>query len=168
MPEFMFLDLETTGLESEVDQITEVAWKFLGEELRSYIVKHDRIPGEWSLKKTDYIQRILLSNQKEDFTQVMGWLSYDIRKKVSPVYLVGANPAFDHSFLAKAGVRGYHYRLIDVEVMAMQALHLIEPPGLKDCLKMLGLPENNAAHTASGDVLAVEMVFKHLRSMMSQ
>jgi DNA polymerase III alpha subunit (gram-positive type) len=180
-PRFVFLDMETTGLEAGVDQITEVAWITDDGKERCHLVNHTRLPGEWVLKNTDYLTRIATAH-KEDLYQVLGWLQNDceiLRQQNAMnfggdkgnVYLVGACPAFDDRFLRIAyGDRGvpYHYHVLDVEAMALGRFPLSEPCSLKDLRGLLGIPgENEAAHTALADAREVKLIFEAMRSAAS-
>lgn len=72
-------------------------------------------------------------------------------------HLVGANPAFDQAFLKKlfrayAQKPTWHHRLIDVEVLAMQALGIPTPMGLRQSADALGVRyDPQVLHSAYGD-----------------
>lgn len=116
-----FLDLETTGLDSEVEQITEAAWitqDLSGEwHERQFFVEHDRLPNRWVLENTDYLTRILpapkvsLHSVLEELARnVAGRIDYEhientagfLQIKVPPVHIAGCCPSFDDRFLRKA------------------------------------------------------------------
>lgn len=164
---FLFLDLETTGLEAGVDQITEAAFILGGSEFQLF-VEHTRLPGEWVLKNTDYLSRIALA--PKDHFEVVASVLDRICSRGSQPYLVGACPAFDDRFLrveyAKLGRPvPYHYHVIDVEAMAMGKLGHDEPCRLKDLRAALGISgENEAAHTALADAREAKLIFDALRA----
>lgn len=167
---FIFLDLETTGLEAGVDQITEAAWILPDGTERQFLVEHTRLPNKWVLKNTDYLTRIAPAF-KNGLNSVLWVLETDcmnLVKENDPVYIVGACPAFDDRFLRAAyGNKGvpYHYHVIDVEAMAFGALGLPDMPSLKHLREALGIPgENEAAHTALADAREVKLIFDALRA----
>jgi len=171
---YLFLDLETTGLDGRTNQITEIGWIFdyknTSVENQAF-VKHSQVPDEYILKNMDYIDRILKSWPKHDLKIEVDLLNDAIKIAEElvgkgHVYLVGANPTFDHSFLKSAGVTGYSYHLIDVETLTMQAFHLSSPPGLYKCIELLGVPPNELSHSAMGDVRATRNVFYALRAIL--
>jgi DNA polymerase III epsilon subunit-like protein len=157
-----FVDTETTGLELEHD-IWEVAVA-IGEG------------------RVDVFQ--LVHSLKNAVPEALAINGYKVRYNssfVSPVNdltvaqilqgktIVGANPSFDAYRLARRWGRApWHYRLVDVESMAVPLFNLDKPLGLKglvDKLRDLGytIPEND--HTAEADVLTVREVYRSLRQM---
>lgn len=77
--------------------------------------------------------------------------------------IVGANPAFDTSFL-RARWKGapWHYRLIDIETYAMPALNLDRPKGLAYIAEQLGIQAPD--HTAAGDVHTLRECWRALNA----
>lgn len=181
MPKFIFLDLETTGLDAMVDQVTEIAWVQENDITYQNFVKHDQLPNAWVLHNTDYIQRIVPA-VKLEFRDVLMALARACAALERP-YLVGACPAFDDRFLRLGFARHkswlnaglghghefsetpYHYHILDVEALAMGALGHDEPCSLKDLRAALGLPgENLAPHSALADAQEVKIIFDALRA----
>lgn len=166
---YLFLDLETTGLDSETDEITEAAWIDPWKHESEYLVRHTKIPSDWVIQHTDYVERIL----KGHFKVAPEMIAHQIKNACAfyqgTTYLVGANPAFDDRFLrkcfAKANIREvpYHYHLIDVEALVMGKLGLAEPPKLSECRGLLGiLGANDAPHTALADAREAKLIFEYL------
>jgi DNA polymerase III epsilon subunit-like protein len=157
---YIFLDLETTGLESD-DQITEAAWfAWLPGKLSGNMqmfVKHTKLPSLWVASESNYGTRILpkMASWVEPDVMLSELQRYcgDLRAKgAEEVYLVGSNISFDDGFLVRASERSpyssapsvwrkrpYDYHLIDVETMAMQRCNLPVPPRTKDLVGLLGL-----------------------------
>lgn len=176
MPDLVFVDTETTGLDSSVHEMYEVA-----------LTKTD-LEGE--LKDSVYYwivpQRLHLANP-----QALTIGNYYNRKKREPcdarirgtrrreiaeeiavftqgVHLVGCNPHFDANFIAaflkeEQHVPVWHHRMIDLESMAIG----IEPDeaqgvpmGLTDlceCFDVV-IPDEDR-HTAQGDVEATRELY---------
>lgn len=171
-PAYLFLDIETTGLDESVDEITEIAYILAGPSIPktvSYqaILQHTSFPTAWVLENTDYLQRILRA-PKTPLSSALLNLHGDLQRASSfcgKVYLVGANPSFDDRFLRAAArkeniVLGYHHRLIDVEVLVMGRINLTEPPSLSRCSTLLQSARNDTPHTAMADVEEARRVFR--------
>ena len=172
---YIFLDLETTGLEAGADQITEAAWitddQFGRPVVRQFFVEHDRLPNRWVLENTDYLTRIALA-PKTPLQDVLVALHEDCARVPGiPAYLVGACIAFDDRHLRSAYKRlwgeaepPYHYHVIDIEAMAFGLLGLSDMPSLKVLREKLGIAgENPAAHTALADAQEVRLIFDAIR-----
>lgn len=182
---YIFLDIETTGLNFEKDQITEIAWiRDTGEE-RSCIIDHDRRPNQWVVENTDYVERILKAENSYPLWMVLDALSRDcVEMKrasshinhnipLSNIYMVGRCPAFDDRFLRKAyatynkrlgnSETPYHDKVIDIEAMALGKLGLDRMPSLNKLRKLLGIPgDNEPAHRALDDAREVKIIFEAL------
>lgn len=163
---YLFCDIETTGLVAGVDEPTEIAWILDDGTERHFIVEHRRLPNDWVLRETDYLQRIALA-PKTALADVLAALRADCADET---YLVGACPAFDDRFLRLAFAAightepPYSYHVIDVEAVAMGALGHDKPCSLKDLRAALGIAgENPAAHTALSDAREVKLIWDALR-----
>jgi hypothetical protein len=172
----LFLDLETTGLISGNDQITEAAWIADDGTSSQFFVAHTRTPHEWVLTKTDYLTRIAPA-PKTSLRDVLEILTADVARLAGhggdPVYLVGACPAFDDRFLRHAYRTAfqdpreppYNYHVIDVEAVALGALGHAAPLSLRDLRAALGIAgANAAAHTALADAAEVKLIWDALRA----
>jgi len=167
---YIFLDCETTDLNPDVDEITEIAWyteRDGREFVREWAVKHTQLAGDWVVKETDYITR-LVPAPKVDLEVCLQTLMQDCNG--AHAFLVAQNPTFDHAFLRKAfykrGLRvPYDYHLISVEILVMQALGLERPPRIKDQRRLLGLEgEREVKHAAQPDAAEVKLIFNACRA----
>jgi len=164
---YIFLDLETTGLDPERDVITQIAWRWRDEVTNSTMWRNFYVPftgtcGVWAARHT-------LANHREpnvssldtalrSFMHTCLLLGVDGAK----VYLVGANPTFDHSFLTRVMREPpYDYHLIDVEAMAMALGGAHHPPTLREIRKLLGFEGQPLCnHDAAMDAEEVQFVFE--------
>jgi hypothetical protein len=154
-----FVDVETVGLDMEHD-IWEVAIAIGDGEIAVFQVPHS------------------LQNANPKALEINGYRSRINRLGINPsidIYLanllegmtlVGANPSFDAYRLQRRwGRQPWHYRMIDVEAMAVPIFKLVRPLGLHNLVNELknrgfDIPENN--HTAAGDVNTTREVYKAL------
>jgi oligoribonuclease (3'-5' exoribonuclease) len=171
-PAYLFLDIETTGMDSRVDQITELAWILEAPDMPEQtrwshaIVEHYRLPTPWVLEKTDYLTRILPAPKTPldaAMTRLVG-SCHSWAPSGRAVHLVGCNPSFDDSFLKRQPFRNYYsHRLIDVECLVMNWMDLTAPVSRRECSEMMGLPASTDPHTAMGDTREVrELLYKCL------
>jgi DNA polymerase III alpha subunit (gram-positive type) len=162
-----FVDTETTALDEFDGRIWEFGAILRGPE------QHDQVPvvfqidgvtgGEFEPKAREvsrwnerYGLDARLMGEGAAVHALSAWLAGR--------HLVGANPAFDQAFLKKL-FRQYrvkptwHHRLIDVEVLAMQALGIPTPMGLRQSADALGIRyDPDSLHSAYGDAeLAMEI-----------
>lgn len=161
----VFVDTETTGLDLDEHDIWEIAFT-VGDSPMITVkqVEHTlRNADPKALELNGYRVRALhrsMWNVDDDLF---------IASELTGKTLVGANPAFDAYRLEKRWGRApWHYRLIDVESMAVPILGLNKPLGLRglvDKLTHMGytVPRNN--HTAADDVTATREVYRTLQSI---
>lgn len=174
----LFLDIETTGRNEEVDEITEMAWIRDDGAERQFFVEHTRLPNQWVLDNTDYVRRILPA-KKIPLASALHFLHMDCggyRNDGQAVHLVGAAPTFDDRFIRKAYHRAgpivnnytgqrftepaYHYHVIDIEVLVMGWWGMDVPPHLREIRKKIKLPgEFEAQHTAIVDAREVKLIW---------
>jgi len=160
-----FLDTETTGLSLDLHDVWEVAFAIGYGEIQSVVVPH-------SLKTADP-KALELNGYADRFPQgaratspaVDVWL----REQLTGKTLVGANVAFDAYRLERRwGAAPWHYRMVDVESMAVVAFDLDKPLGLKgitDRLREDGWTIPEPDHTAAGDVATLRATYVALRSV---
>ena len=85
-------------------------------------------------------------------------------------HLVAANPAFDAAILerllrsqSRSYVPSWHFRLVDVEALAMGAKGWWKPRGLQATATALGISfDQNDMHTAMGDADLARRIHDHL------
>jgi DNA polymerase-3 subunit epsilon/ATP-dependent DNA helicase DinG len=158
LEEFVALDLETTGLNPEVDQITEIgATRFTrdgGDEHFQTLVNPGRaIPPE--IEELTGIRNADVADAPR-FAQVVGELATFIGRR--PV--VGQNIKFDITFLSKAGLDlpGVSYDTWEIaSVLLPRADHL----NLASLAELLGV-QQATAHRALADAETARDVFLEL------
>jgi oligoribonuclease (3'-5' exoribonuclease) len=124
--QFVAIDLETTGLDTQRDQILQigaVAFDPKTEEQVEFmtLVKHDRYEGDayalqmnanilWQLAREDHPREAVAIRMLGEFLDKLTF---------SPTYAVGFNVGqFDIAFLRKAGLKGrFHHRCIDLTTL---------------------------------------------------
>lgn len=160
--DLLFLDTETTGLGLEHD-IWEIAYAIGEGPISSLVVNHSlRNADPKALEMNGYRERGYV-----DFID-SEWDEQNLKKWFSGKTIVGANPAFDAYRLAQRwGQAPWHYRLVDVEAMAVPIFGLVKPLGLRGLVEKINasgfdVPLND--HSAAGDVATVREVYKALMS----
>lgn len=164
---FVFVDLETTGLDPAKHAVWEAAYaEGLDGPVKHGFLTHDASTADpAAMFLNDYINRTKGANDLVAALQFEG----EFKTVLQGATLVGANPAFDAAFLkARWGDAPWHYRLLDVEAYAMPILGYDSPKGLKDIyedLTSLGHEIYKPDHTARADVLCVRDCFRILTNM---
>ncbi len=162
-PVLCFIDTETTGLDPRLHQPWEVSWWREDEQQPSaYFLQHTlEYAQPEALTVGRYWERQNAGATPHPMAQ--HWLA----QKLTGVTLVGANPAFDAAMLTQLiGAPVWHYRLIDVEVMAMAIFDWARPAGLLSVATKcasLGHEIPTPDHTAEGDVRTTRAVYDALR-----
>jgi DNA polymerase III epsilon subunit-like protein len=164
---FVFVDTETTGLDHQRHELTEVAWivRFEdGTEIeRQYFPDHTldgADPG--ALEITQYHTRI--ANQTR--SPASEWLVQFLDDATGAV-LVGAVPDFDARHLERAARKigrtpTWDHHLLDVETLALPLIASgpCAPPSLARTCAALGLDHDRAqAHGALYDAQQAKRVF---------
>jgi hypothetical protein len=156
-------DTETTGLSLEHD-VWEVALAVGEGPVNTFQLPHSlRNADPKALELNGYFSRFV------GWERVSRLADYDIPRWLEGKTLIGANPAFDAYRLERRWGRApWHYRLIDVESMAVSVLDLGRPLGLKGLVEYLTvqgweIPEND--HTAAGDVATTREIYRAIRTI---
>lgn len=153
---YLYLDTETTGLNPFLHEIWEIGWAFDDRPVESAVVPHSLVTADpAALQMNRYYEQV---HGRPVDTEV----DLALKQLLDGVTLVGANPAFDASFLyARWGIAPWKYRLLDIEVYAMPALGLDEPRGLAFLAEQLEVVSPD--HTAAGDVATLRAVHQALQ-----
>lgn len=161
---FIYLDTETTGLDPSKHEAWEAAWAIDDGPIHSGVIAHSVIGAESkALEIGRYHDRMAWGRSID--------LLHDTEAALYGALVdstvVGANPAFDTSFLrARWGRAPWHHRLLDIETYAMPAFGWVRPRGLADVadacrVSFTEIPAPD--HTAAGDVATVRACHLALR-----
>lgn len=170
---YLYLDCETTGLDASRHHIWEIGYAIDDEPVDSAVVSHLLMGAEdAALEVGNYWRRMY----ETPFSAQEGIIwEAETKKRLlnheGTLHLVGANPGFDREFIqARWGAIPWHYRMIDIESLAMGPLgpllsEPIVPPSMLDictALNTLGWEIPLPDHSAGGDVEALRAAFKAL------
>lgn len=155
--EFIYLDLETTGLNPLTHQIWEAGWAVNDGPVMNGILAHSIFNAMSQALHIGSYERRLGHTYDNKAAEAVEKDLYDALSKKT---VVGANPAFDTAMLTQrwAGDQPWHYRLLDIQAYSMAALKLRDVPSLvqvKDGLRNLGYQIPSPQHTAASDVECV-------------
>ncbi|HEY8173135.1 MAG TPA: 3'-5' exonuclease, partial [Dehalococcoidia bacterium] len=159
---YVSLDLETTGLDPEVDEIIEVAAiRFDADgviDTFSTLVNPDR--------RLEYRISLLTGINADELTGAPRFASIaaDIERFIGLDPIIGQNPTFDTTFLGRKGVQVYGptYDTFDLAVLLLPALTQRSLGGIADHLGI----EFHVRHRALADAEAAMRVFAALRKQL--
>jgi DNA polymerase III alpha subunit (gram-positive type) len=162
----VFLDIETTGLDPALHEMWEIAWAINDGPTLSSVVTHSlQTADPKALEMNGYWTRGFAEHPVES-------ADVTLREILTGATIVGANPAFDTSFLrARWGISPWHHRLIDVESMALTVLGYDRPEGLHALatdLRRRGHEIPTPDHTAAADAATTRAVYTALRAEAEQ
>lgn len=165
---YLFLDIETTGLNPLVHEVWEIGYTFDLDPVSAIQVPHVGASADPdALKMNGYYRRNVV-------THTSAWIEQRLRAKIAETRptLVGANPAFDAAFLRERwGLwheAPWRYRMIDIESMALQQFGWDAPAGLGEIAEVLrdkGFPIAFPDHTAGMDACVTRQAFYALRQL---
>ncbi|TSD68100.1 hypothetical protein [Aeromicrobium piscarium] len=162
---FIYVDTETTSLDPSKGEIWELAYAIDDGEIFADFLPHDLMHAQpAALRIGRYLDRVpdVIQGRSSASTP----FETEAMRAMKGATIVGANPAFDTSFLrARWGRAPWHHRLLDIETYAMPAFGWDEPRGLKDvaeACRQLGVEIPEPDHTAAGDVATVRMCHQAL------
>lgn len=162
MRELIFVDTETTGLDSETDELVELTWARREGEPKTLWFGVKEVP--------EFIDNLIKFTERGIAGRVSTWAEIQEFMDASEgATMVAANPAFDQGFIKAKGIWQFHYRMLDVESYAMAKLELAEVPGLNTVFEIL---RGDGAdwitqpdHTSRNDVLAMRDAYDILEAL---
>jgi DNA polymerase III epsilon subunit-like protein len=173
---FVFVDTETTGLDFQRHQLTEVSWIVRYEdgrqEERQYFPDHT-LDGadEKALELTHYHERIAPQERSPASEWLVRFLD-DADRAI----LVGAVPDFDARHLEQAAARigrrpTWDHHLLDVETLALPLISPgpEAPRSLAKTCRALGIPhDQDQAHGALYDAQQAMRVFDRVHELLAE
>lgn len=173
---FVFIDTETTGLDHQRHELTEVSWivRFEdGTEIERQYFPHHTLDGAdpGALEITQYHTRIAGQPQ----SPASEWLTQFLDDATGAV-LVGAVPDFDARHLERAARKigrtpTWDHHLLDVETLALPLIAAAPtaPPSLARTCQALGIPHDRAqAHGALYDAQQAKRVFDRVWELLAE
>lgn len=161
MRELVFVDTETTGLNSETDLLVELTYAVEDDDPVTLFFGVKEVPDfidnltKFSARKV-YDEPAATEEQIETF-----------KKALENQTMVAGNPKFDVGFLEANDLYTAHYRTLDVQSYAMAKFDLDAVPSMKDIRFILaelgyrGLTEPD--HSSRNDVLFMREAFRIMR-----
>ncbi len=164
MTTFCFLDIETTGIDPDTDEILEVAWQFADERFepvgssRRFLIEPDwavlarRVREDGAVKDMHTRSGLLEDLYRDelvDMDVVAEALLDDVaRYATGSLHFAGFSVGFDRAFLRAKGLRSmiertFHHRLLDLSALRL----LLDVNGFE-----YAKPENPCPHRALYDV----------------
>jgi DNA polymerase III epsilon subunit-like protein len=152
---FIVLDLETTGLDYNTEQITEIAAICLNNDLQvvgtfqRYVkLTEGRVLSDFIKNLTGFTEEFLAGNGIDEEKAVDDLKAFFMEHFVDEITVVAHHAPFDFSFLSKFGFNPLNF--ICTRVLS----RLVDPnekASLADVAKRLGI-DNSAHHQAMNDV----------------
>lgn len=158
---FIFLDVETTGLNHVTDNIVELSYAVENGEIVTLFSGIKKVSPQIDELIKFYERGV---DKEETCTQEDVDKFLEVSKGNT---LVAANPAFDSSFLKERDLWTMSYRMLDIESYAMAKLDLSYVPGMAEIYEVLteeyGYTVPKPDHSSRGDVEALRFMFNVLR-----
>ncbi len=161
MPDYCFLDLETTGFSPEKDSIIEVSFvRFKDGELISEVDKVC-IPDKSPLN--DFVSKLTGITQEEIDTEGVEFttIAAEVAEKIGDSVIVGHNIDFDINFLIANGIPLENNPRLDTHELVRILLVGEESYALEVLCSKYGFI-HESAHRAMSDVLASKKLFEFL------
>lgn len=162
---YIFVDVETTGLDSTSDKLVELTYAYALDDVNFFF----QTLYFGVTEVPEFIDNLIgFSNRG-----IAGWQSpqeeIDEFLEVSEGQtMVSANPPFDAGFLQANGLNRFHYRNLDIESYAAAKLGLDYVPGMKDIYDILisqGYQITKPMHTSESDVACLVECYFTLEQM---
>lgn len=158
----VFVDCETTGLDSQKDLLVEVTYAVEDCEPRTLFFGVKRVPA-FIDDLIKFSERRVAEQPAATEDEINGFKAF-LRNQT----MVAGNPKFDVSFLEANGLYTAHYRTLDVQSYAMAKLNLNFMPSMQeihDLLSERGYKFTAPDHSSRNDVLFLREAFRVLRYM---
>lgn len=157
---FLLLDVETTGLNRP--EIVSLAYKVVGEQMMSFGYFK---PATKEIEPGASAVNHITNRQVKDLPVFQkGQPDFDkLQELLNTHVLVAHNVSFDGRVLSDAGM--IIGEVLCTKKLAQEKLTMFSSHSLQYLRYALDLDINTPAHTAYGDVLVLEALFKHLMSM---
>lgn len=161
-----WIDCETTGLDPRIHQPYEVCfWREDRNEPAAFALPHTlEYADQQALEIGGYFDREF--SESSPGPEVAPLIRSTLAHALRGVTLVGANPGFDAAMLTGfIGTAVWHYRMIDVESVAMSVFGWDRPKGLSSVVSACraeGFEVPEPSHTAEADVRATRAVHEAL------
>lgn len=156
---YTIIDFETTGLDYQTEQVTEIAAIKLDKDFNQIGVYQTIVRLEKGRKLSDYIKNLTGLTEKylaSGLTERQGLEA--LRRFIGPSIVIAHFASFDLGFLSK---RMYPKKFICTRTMA-QLLFPGEKSGLADITEKYGVELTNH-HRALADVEATAEIFKLMK-----
>lgn len=161
MYRLVFLDTETTGVDTVVDRLFQVAYKFEGKMVSQYF--KPPIPISVKSMSISHITNKDVEGNEEFVTSTM---KQELQKILDSSILVAHNASFDIDILAKEGVKTSKFIDTLKVIKFLDEENLIPEYGLQYLRYFLNFEIRAQAHEAEGDVLVLEKLFQYLYQRM--
>lgn len=164
----IFIDTETTGLNTRLHDVIELAWAVNDGPIRTAVLPHTLEHADGAaLSINKYYERGL---NKRPMVDISACDDFTLDARGATV--VAENYGFDVAMLAKKiGWEPWHHRKIELSTMAMMEFGDALPANLwrtAQKVRALGYEVPEPDHTAAGDVATLRACYIALREMRGQ
>lgn len=162
MRNFVFVDCETTGLDSKRDKLVELTYATDTSHFRTLYFGVTEVPP-FIDELTKFTERGVADEPAASMEQIQDFL-----ETLADQTMVSANPSFDKAFLEENGLWTGHYRMLDIEAYAMAKFDIDFVPSMAKIVEMLnvmGYTLTVPDHSSYKDTKALREAFNILRYM---